>query len=179
MTLVPRSPVRLRPWLLVLSLPLVFALAALGLVALQQRANAQRADAQAMLQLEADATQVSALEWEAIARHYLDPRTGAQLSESVQQLRSDVSADWLDAETQPLAVAATRYESALRKQMERLLKDDLAGAILSANRVVAPAYSDLRRMIRARAAAKVHSAALTSEVVRRGGRSPSSWSARS
>src|SRR5690242_16627549 len=168
MTVLPRSPVRLRPWLLVLSVPLVFALVALGLVAMQRQANEQRIEAQAMLQLDADATQVSALEWEAIARHNLDPRTGAQLTAAVQRLRADVQDDWLDPERQPLAVAATRYESALSKEMVHLLRGDLAGAMRLDTRLSDPAFGRLRRTIHTRAGAQANSASLSAAVARWG-----------
>jgi diguanylate cyclase (GGDEF)-like protein/PAS domain S-box-containing protein len=168
MTVLPRSPVRLRAWLLMLSVPLVFALVALGLLAMQRQANEQRMEAQAMLQLDADATQVSALKWEAIARHNLDPRTGAQLTAAVQRLRGDVEGDWLDPEMQPLAVAATRYESALSKEMVHLLRGDLAGAMRLDTRLSDPAFGRLRRAIRDRAGEKASSAALSAAVARWG-----------
>jgi diguanylate cyclase (GGDEF)-like protein/PAS domain S-box-containing protein len=162
----PRSG--LRPWLLVLCVPLIIGAVAAGLVALQNHANQERMEAQTMLELDADATRVSALEWQAIARHYLDPRTGQRLAEAITKLREDVRGAWLDSDMRPLAEAAARYDRTLRAETRHLLVGDVPAAIQTDTTRVDPAYNRLHAVIDGIAATKVRNAALTSGVARWG-----------
>ncbi|MGZ4430559.1 MAG: hypothetical protein ACXVYV_02820, partial [Gaiellales bacterium] len=165
------SPGKFRPRLLLSLIAIVVMLVVAGLSLLSDRAAAQRAKQEAMLQLQIDVNRASAVEWEAIAGGYATAHVNRELEWQLARIRADLGRVAGDPDFSALPELTRHiesYRSALRDEFHLLQ----AGQFSSAERVdatrVDPAFDSLHHLAQAQAAIQGRGAALTDRVARWG-----------